>query len=86
MTQTRQPRLRALVLALGFAVASLSPVIAAEPAAVAQAEAADAAEAAGFEREEAELVSAAETARSIRGKPSTGSHIAVDALCSQGEA
>ena len=40
MTQTRQPRLRALVLALGFAVASLSPVIAAEPAAVAQAEAA----------------------------------------------
>ena len=37
MTQTRQPRLRALVLALGFAVAALSPVHASEQAAVAEA-------------------------------------------------
>ena len=37
MTQTRQPRLRTLVLALGFAVAALSPVHASEEAAVAEA-------------------------------------------------
>lgn len=35
MIQTRQPRLRALVLALGFAAAALSPVYASEPAATA---------------------------------------------------